>query len=104
MMTSISRFAVLLFAVAVFSPVYYGTIKTGADQPDKYLPYLKGKRVAILANPTSIVGKKHLVDFLLENGVKVVKVFGPEHGFRGNASAGTEVSDEKDSARDRYLR
>ena len=73
-------------------------IVTGADQPDKYLPYLKDKRIAILANPTSIVGKKHLVDFLLENGVKVVKVFGPEHGFRGNASAGVEVADEKDSA------
>lgn len=73
-------------------------IITGADQPDKYLPYLKGKRVAILANQTSIVGDTHLVDFLLSKGIKVVKVFGPEHGFRGNASAGVEVSDEKDSA------
>jgi uncharacterized protein YbbC (DUF1343 family) len=87
----------ILFAFAVFSHVHYGAIATGADQPDKYLPYLKGKRVAILANQTSIVGDKHLVDFLLSKGVKVVKVFGPEHGFRGNASAGIEVSDEKDS-------
>ncbi len=73
-------------------------IITGAEQPEKYLPYLKGKRVAVLANQTSIVGDKHLVDFLLSKQVKVVKVFGPEHGFRGNASAGTHVADEKDPA------
>jgi uncharacterized protein YbbC (DUF1343 family) len=73
-------------------------ILTGADQTDKYVPYLKGKRVAIMANPTSIIGKKHLVDSLQALGVNIVKVFGPEHGFRGNASAGTHVSDEKDVA------
>ena len=72
------------------------SIKTGADQTEKYLPYLKGKRVAILANQTSIIGSRHLVDSLQSLGVNVVKVFGPEHGFRGNASAGTEVTDEKD--------
>ncbi len=73
-------------------------IKTGADQTEKYLPYLKGKRVAIMANPTSIIGKKHLVDSLQKVGVNIVKVFGPEHGFRGNASAGDHVSDEVDKA------
>ena len=73
-------------------------ILTGADQLDKYLPYLKGKRVAMMANPTSIIGKTHLVDSLSRLGVNIVKVFGPEHGFRGNASAGTYVDDEKDAA------
>jgi len=72
-------------------------ILTGADQLDKYLPLLKGKRVAMLANPTSIIGKTHLVDSLESLGVNIVKVFGPEHGFRGNASAGTKVADETDS-------
>ena len=91
-------FSFLIFLAATAAQSSLGAIITGADQSDKYLPYLKGKRIAILANQTSIVGKKHLVDFLLENGVKVVKVFGPEHGFRGNASAGIEVADEKDSA------
>ncbi len=71
---------------------------TGADQTEKYLPLLKGKRVAIMANPTTIIGKKHLVDSLRSLGVNIVKVFGPEHGFRGNASAGVQVSDETDSA------
>ncbi len=72
-------------------------ILTGADQLDLYLPYLKGKRVAIMANPTSIIGKTHLVDSLKSLGVNIVKVFGPEHGFRGNASAGAQVADEIDA-------
>lgn len=73
-------------------------LQTGADQTDKYLPYLKGKRIGILANPTTIIGKRHLVDSLLARGIKIVKVFGPEHGFRGNASAGAKVNDETDPA------
>lgn len=73
------------------------TILTGADQTHLYLPLLKGKRVAMLANPTTIIGTTHLVDSLQRLGVNIVKVFGPEHGFRGNASAGTVVSDETDS-------
>lgn len=73
-------------------------IITGADQTEKYVPYLKDKRVAVLANPTTIIGKRHLVDSLLSIGINVTKVFGPEHGFRGNASNGTNVVDEKDPA------
>lgn len=80
------------------SGVSKNTILTGADQVDKYLPYLKGKRVAILANQTTVIGKKHLVDSLKTLGVNIVKVFGPEHGFRGNASAGAQVADETDAA------
>ena len=73
-------------------------IITGADQTEKYVTYLKDKRVAVLANPTTIIGKRHLVDSLLSVGINIVKVFGPEHGFRGNASAGVTVNDEKDPA------
>ena len=74
------------------------SIITGADQTEKYIPYLRGKRVAILANQTSIIGNKHMVDSLQSLGINIVKVFGPEHGFRGNASAGVHVADEVDSA------
>ncbi len=73
-------------------------IKTGAEQTEKYVTYLKGKRVAILANQTSIIGKTHLVDSLQKLGVNIVKVFGPEHGFRGKAGAGDIVSDEVDAS------
>ncbi|MEO7047128.1 MAG: DUF1343 domain-containing protein [Ferruginibacter sp.] len=73
-------------------------IMTGAEQTGKYLPYLKNKRVAILANPTAVIDHTHLVDSLQRLGINIVKVFGPEHGFRGKASAGAKVLDEKDPA------
>lgn len=73
-------------------------IQTGAEQTEKYLSYLQNKRVAILANPTTIIGQKHLVDSLIKRGINIVKAFGPEHGFRGKASAGVVVVDEKDPA------
>ncbi len=82
-----------ILAVNVNAP-----IKTGAEQTDKYVSYLKGKRVAILANQTTIINKTHLVDSLKSLGINIVKVFGPEHGFRGNASAGTAIADETDIA------
>ncbi|WP_020531216.1 exo-beta-N-acetylmuramidase NamZ family protein [Flexithrix dorotheae] len=71
-------------------------IITGAERLDKYLHLLKEKRVAIMANPTTVIGERHLVDSLLVLDINIVKVFGPEHGFRGNASAGVEVNDETD--------
>ncbi|AFK03156.1 Uncharacterized conserved protein UCP016719 [Emticicia oligotrophica DSM 17448] len=72
-------------------------IITGADQISAYLPLLKGKRVAMVVNQTSIIGKKPSVDSLLSLGVNIVKVFGPEHGFRGNASNGAKVNNEVDA-------
>lgn len=72
-------------------------IITGADQVSSYLPYLKGKRIGMVANQSSIIGKKSSVDSLLSLGINIVKVFGPEHGFRGNASNGAAVGDEKDA-------
>lgn len=72
------------------------SIKTGAEQTEKYLPLLKGKRVGMVVNPTSVIGNQTSVDSLLKLGVKIQKIFGPEHGFRGNASAGVKISDDVD--------
>ena len=71
-------------------------IITGAERMQVYLPMLKGKSVAVFANQTSMVKNTHLVDTLLSCGIKVVKIFGPEHGFRGDADAGEHVGDAKD--------
>ncbi|WP_341836016.1 DUF1343 domain-containing protein [Chitinophaga pollutisoli] len=71
-------------------------ILTGADQTDVYLPMLKGKRVGLLVNPTSVIGSTPIVDSLLKRGVNIKMIFGPEHGFRNNASNGAEVADEID--------
>lgn len=66
-------------------------IVPGAERIDVYLPLIKGKRIGIFANQTSMVGNMHLVDTLRKLGVDIKVIFGPEHGFRGSASAGEEV-------------
>jgi uncharacterized protein YbbC (DUF1343 family) len=71
-------------------------ILTGADQMELYLPLLREKSVAIFANPTSVVGTNHLVDTLLKKGIRVSKIFSPEHGFRGEADAGAKVGNQLD--------
>lgn len=75
----------------------HNTIITGAEQTELYLPLLQGKNVAICANQTSLVGKKHLADTLLSLGVKLVKIFSPEHGFRGEVEAGGHIKSSVDS-------
>jgi len=85
----------MVFTVAISSA--QTGIKTGAEQTEKYLSLLKGKRIALVANPTSVIGKTSLVDSLQSLGMKIVKVFGLEHGFRGTASAGAVVADSIDT-------
>lgn len=73
-------------------------ILAGAERVNVYLPLIKGRRVGIFANHTSMVGNTHLVDTLRKLGVDVKVIFGPEHGFRGTADAGEKVGnyiDEK---------
>jgi len=73
-------------------------ILTGADQTELYLPYLKGKHVGMVINQTSVIGKNlgFSVDSLVKLGVDVKRIFGPEHGFRGNAADGGKVEDTVD--------
>ncbi|MFC0446078.1 exo-beta-N-acetylmuramidase NamZ domain-containing protein [Pseudidiomarina halophila] len=71
-------------------------VRVGAERASEYLPLLSGKRVALVVNQTSRVGEQHLVDYLLEQDVEVVKVLAPEHGFRGDAGAGETINDALD--------
>ena len=82
--------------VAVKPVVNALPIMPGAERMETYLPLLKGKRVAVFANQTSKIKNSHLVDTLVKRGIKIVKIFGPEHGFRGDADAGEHVDDVKD--------
>ncbi len=84
------------FACAVPGNTNTGAVMTGAEQTGKYLPILKGKRVALLINQTSVINGKLLLDVLIEKGVKVVKIFVPEHGFRGTADAGAHIDNTID--------
>jgi uncharacterized protein YbbC (DUF1343 family) len=69
----------------------------GAWRTEEYFPLLKAKHVGVVANQTSLIREVHLVDSLLSAGITVVKVFTPEHGFRGNAEAGASIGNDWDS-------
>lgn len=71
-------------------------VVVGAAKTSEYVPLLKGKRVALFSNHTGMVGNKHTLDIMLENGVNVVTIFSPEHGFRGTADAGEHVGSSVD--------
>ena len=71
-------------------------IQTGADQMALYLPTLQGKRVGLVVNHTSRVGRSHLVDSLLMRGITIKTIFAPEHGFRGQATDGETISSGRD--------
>jgi uncharacterized protein YbbC (DUF1343 family) len=72
--------------------------KTGADNFENYIPLLKDKKVGVVSNQTGILtNRTHLVDFLIANQINVLKIFAPEHGFRGTADAGELIIDGKDT-------
>lgn len=96
-----NRTSLILFFlfVTVFPECISGKVVAGAGRFEQYLPFIQGKRVGMVVNHTSVVGtgQTHLLDTLLKQHINVVKVFAPEHGFRGNADAGETVKDGKDS-------
>lgn len=69
----------------------------GAYRTEVYFPLLKDKRIGVVGNHTSIVGEVHLVDTLLSSGFAVLRIFSPEHGFRGTAAAGELIEDGIDN-------
>jgi len=84
--------------VTKVEPQVSGQTVPAAERVGEYLPLLKGKRIAAVVNHTSMVGQRHLVDTLLKAGLNLVKIFAPEHGFRGAASDGEKIKDGKDPA------
>jgi len=88
-------FFILIFFFSLFA-VNAQSVVTGAEQTERYLPLLVNKSVGVVCNQSAIIGNTHLVDSLLKLGVKVEKIFAPEHGFRGEAQAGEWVGSGKD--------
>lgn len=66
-------------------------IVTGAEQTERYIHELKGKRVGMVVNATSIIGKQLSLDTLQKLGINIQKIFAPEHGFRGDFSNGAKI-------------
>ena len=95
----IQRLKILLVFLLISSISIHAQVRMGAEQMEKLLPLLEGKRIALVVNHTSVVGRSHthLLDTLLSLKVDVRKVFAPEHGFRGNADAGETVKNGRDT-------
>jgi len=84
------------FAQTTVSIKNYTTAGIGAQQFVDYLPFLKNKNVGIVTNNTGVIGNTSIVDTLLALKVSIKKIFGPEHGFRGDVEAGEKVKTKKD--------
>ena len=105
MIRSLNRFGAGFLFLMLLLPVfghaqglYDTTIKPADAQPEQYIPKLKGKRVALVINQTSVIGNISLLDLLRNSGINVVRIFVPEHGFRGKEDAGANVESSIDSA------
>ncbi|MDR2969765.1 MAG: DUF1343 domain-containing protein [Tannerellaceae bacterium] len=87
--------------ICALAPVWLygqGTLRLGAERMDVLLPLLEGRKVGLVVNQTSVVGAGHihLLDALRAENINVIKVFAPEHGFRGTEDAGVKVEDSRD--------
>jgi uncharacterized protein YbbC (DUF1343 family) len=91
------RTVLFILGILVMRLVVNAQPQTGAEQINEYLPLLQGKRVAILTNYTALVNGTNVVDTLVRRGVNIVKIFSPEHGFRGDADAGATVGNQVDA-------
>lgn len=99
-MKTLHRFILLILLVNLYSSSVWGKdryrIVPGAESTDEYFPLLKGKKIAVVANHTAVLGNQHLVDSLKHSGFKIKCVFAPEHGFRGESGNGDKVLGGKD--------
>src|SRR6201996_7943175 len=98
---SMKRLLLIIFLLAMILPGFVraqSPLRTGADQTELYVSYLKNKNIGMVINQTSVIGKNEIssVDSLVKLGIRVKKIFGPEHGFRGTASNGATVDDAVD--------
>ena len=87
---------ILLFSFSIFE-IKSQTIIPGAEQTNQYVPLLSDKSVGVVCNHSALIQHSHLVDSLLKMGIRITKIFAPEHGFRGDYAAGEWVATTIDS-------
>ncbi len=96
-LTHLRIFAVAICMMLLGCTVATAEVTVGAARTDVYVPMLQNKRIGLFSNHTGMVGDRHTVDIMLQNGLNVTTLFAPEHGFRGTADAGEHVSSSTDS-------
>lgn len=90
--------AITVIATAMpFSVIRAQRIMTGAEQTERYTDKIRGKKIAILANQTSKIGNRHIVDSLYSLNMDITGIFAPEHGFRGDEGAGEVIKNNTDT-------
>jgi uncharacterized protein YbbC (DUF1343 family) len=87
-------FFLTFFFVLCFEIAAKNTIEPGAQQFQDYLHLLKGKNVGAVVNQSSLVNNVQLIDTILAKGIVILKIYSPEHGFKGKTDAGSMVTDE----------
>ena len=91
--------AVLAISILFFLSSLYANILTGLDviQSDNF-KLLHNKNVGLVINHTSLNQSGiHMLDLLLNNeNINIVSIFTPEHGLKGDFSAGEKVSYESE--------
>lgn len=90
------RLFLIITLSSLYTQIFAQDIVTGAERTTDYFPVLYGKKVALVVNQTSVIGETHLVDSLQTLGISIVKIFAPEHGFRGTADAGEHIKNDID--------
>ena len=90
------KYLVILLLISFSGMCKATNIKNGADQIETLTSLIGNKKIALVANQTSLTGSTHLLDTLCSLGKRPVALFAPEHGFRGKADAGENVKDGKD--------
>lgn len=90
-------FLLLILLTCIPETLTAGKIITGAERTEKYIDFLKGKKISLLANQTSLIGDRHIVDSLHSIGLEIIGIFAPEHGFRGEEGAGEIIKNNTDT-------
>ena len=92
------RLFMVAVAMCMVVATYAQEVLVGATDTAAYMPLLRGKRVAVLANHTAMYSvEEHIVDMLHREGINLVGIFAPEHGFRGAVEAGAKVENSVDA-------
>lgn len=91
-----TSFVVFLLALLSIAPLKAQEVVVGAARVEQYVHLLKGKKIGLFSNHTGMVGDRHTLDIMLENGLDVEVIYSPEHGFRGTADAGESVNSSVD--------
>ena len=91
-------YIVVVLVCAVATQLSAQEVLVGATDRSSYMPMLEGRRVAVLANHTAMYSQtEHIVDMMYDEGVDIVGIFAPEHGFRGRVEAGAKVDNGVDA-------